>query len=60
MFKNYFNGIEGIAAYPVISLVAFFLVFLTVTIWSFKADKKELKKMSELPFADPTMSHEEF
>lgn len=60
MFKNYFNGIDGIADYPVISLVAFFLVFLTVTIWSFRADKKQLKKLSELPFTDPTLSAEDF
>ena len=52
MFKNYFKGIEGIADYPVVSLVIFFLFFIAMLIWWFLADKKELGEMSRLPLED--------
>ncbi|HNS12206.1 MAG TPA: CcoQ/FixQ family Cbb3-type cytochrome c oxidase assembly chaperone [Bacteroidia bacterium] len=50
MFKNYLNGIDGIDTYPVLSLVAFFVFFMAMTIWLFRADKKQLEKLSQLPF----------
>ena len=52
MFKNYFNGIEGIATYPVFSLVVFFLFFVSMTIWLILADKKHLSELAQLPFND--------
>ena len=54
MFKNYFKGIEGIADYPMISLLVFFLFFLVITFWSLRADKKFLKELSELPLNQST------
>ena len=54
MFKNYFKGIVGIADYPVISLVAFFLFFCIMMIWWMRTDKKQLEKMSEMPLSDFT------
>jgi cytochrome c oxidase cbb3-type subunit 4 len=49
MFKNYFNGIEGIASYPVFSLIVFFLFFLSLMIWLVRADKKALNEISRMP-----------
>jgi cbb3-type cytochrome oxidase subunit 3 len=50
MFKNYLKGIEGIADYPIVSLVAFFMFFVVMTIWLVRADKEQLNKMAHLPF----------
>ena len=50
MFKNYLKGIEGIADYPVISLVAFFLFFVAMMLWWFRADKNHLDRLSGIPF----------
>ncbi|MBS1493382.1 MAG: CcoQ/FixQ family Cbb3-type cytochrome c oxidase assembly chaperone [Bacteroidetes bacterium] len=50
MFDNILTSIEGIAIYPIFSLVIFFLFFLGLTVWVLKADKKYLEKMSEIPF----------
>ncbi len=49
MFKNYFKGIEGIATYPMFSLLVFFLFFIAVTIWAIKTDKKSLEEVSRIP-----------
>lgn len=50
MFDNIFQTIEGIAIYPIFSLMIFFLFFLGLTIWVMKVDKKYIDKMSEIPF----------
>ncbi|MBN8571753.1 MAG: CcoQ/FixQ family Cbb3-type cytochrome c oxidase assembly chaperone [Ignavibacteria bacterium] len=50
MFDNIFKTIEGIAIYPVFSLIVFLLFFIGLTIWVLKVDKKYIEKMSELPF----------
>ncbi len=52
MFKNYLKGIEGIADYPVISMVAFFIFFVAMMAWWLRADKKQLNEMSEMPLDD--------
>ncbi len=59
MFKNYFKGIEGIADYPVISMVAFFIFFIAMMAWWLRADKKQLNEMSELPLDDCTKKNQE-
>lgn len=50
MFKNYLNGIDGIATYPVFSLLVFFLFFVSLSIWLFLADKKHLNELAQIPF----------
>ncbi len=59
MFKNYLKSIEGIADYPVISLVAFFIFFLAIMVWWLRADKKLLNEMSEMPLHDLTTNNQE-
>jgi cbb3-type cytochrome oxidase subunit 3 len=49
MFRQYLDKIEGIGAYPLFSFIVFFVFFLAVTLWVFKADKKQLDEMSRLP-----------
>ncbi|MEO8446182.1 MAG: cytochrome C oxidase Cbb3 [bacterium] len=55
MFKQYFEVIEGIDIYPLISLIIFFVFFLLVIVWFFKANKGHLKEMEMIPL-DPGAS----
>ena len=49
MFNHYLQSIEGIGIYPLISLLVFFIFFVVMLIWIFKADKNHLRNMSILP-----------
>jgi hypothetical protein len=49
MFSENLERIAGIGIYPCISLLIFFLFFVGLGIWTFKADKKYLNFMSNLP-----------
>lgn len=49
MFKHYFERIQGIEIYPVISLLIFFIFFVLLFVWVVKADKKYINKMKNLP-----------
>jgi len=49
MFKHYFEIIEGIDIYPVVSLLVFFVFFIGVAIFIIFVDKSYLKKMESLP-----------
>jgi len=49
MEKEVLRAIEGIDVYPVISLVIFFIFFVFVIIWTLKADKRFIDRMSNLP-----------
>ncbi len=52
MVKNVVEAIEGIGIWGVISLMIFFLFFVTVTIWAIKADKNHIRHMERLPLDD--------
>lgn len=52
MFKYYFERIDQVEIWPVISLSIFFIFFLCLILWVFTADKQELKEASELPIGD--------
>jgi len=52
MIKNYLSAIEGISIYPIISLSIFFIFFVILGIFVFKADKTYITYMENLPFSD--------
>ena len=52
MFKYYFEQINNVAIWPVISLIIFITFFIGLLIWVFKADKKYINEMSNLPIGD--------
>jgi cytochrome c oxidase cbb3-type subunit 4 len=58
MLSEIMNTISGITIFPMIATILFFLIFLGIVIWAFKADKSYIKKMSELPL-DSTMKNGE-
>lgn len=47
--KGHMETIEGIATYPMISLLIFFVFFALLFWWVFTASKSYVKEMSELP-----------
>lgn len=52
MFKNYLEGIKGIATYPSVSLIVFFAFFTGLTIWLIRADKNKLEEINRMPLQD--------
>ncbi len=52
MFKHYFERIQNIEIWPVISLVLFFVFFIGMLVWIFTLDKKYIDKMKGLPLED--------
>lgn len=59
MYKNVLQTIEGVGIFPLISMLIFFSVFMSAVIWSFKADKKHLQRMAELPLERTSQGREE-
>jgi hypothetical protein len=49
MIRNVLQAISGIEIYPVISLMIFFSLFISVLIWFFKVDKAHLRLMEAIP-----------
>lgn len=49
MIRNVLESIQSIDIFPIISLTIFFVSFMLMLIWVLKADKKYIKKMSEMP-----------
>lgn len=50
--KNHLETIDGIAAYPMFSLLLFFFFFVVLFLWVITASKQHIKEMSELPLDD--------
>jgi len=47
--KGNLENIDGVAIYPIISLLIFFLFFVGLFWWVFTAKKEHIKKISQLP-----------
>lgn len=50
--KGHLEGIDGVATYPMISLLIFFIFFAMLFWWVFTASKAHIKEVSELPLDD--------
>ncbi len=57
MFKEVLESIEGIGIYPIISMIVFLIFFTAIIIWYFKADRKYLNKMKNLPLDNNEQSN---
>lgn len=51
-FINYLQSISGVAIYPLISLLIFFLFFTLLTIWVIKVDKEYISMLENLPMSE--------
>jgi len=58
MYKNVLQSIDNIEIWPVISFVIFFIFFLSLLLWVFTADKKNIDRMKMLPMEDSTPEQE--
>lgn len=47
--KHYFEGISDVEIYPMISLLLFFIVFVTMLIYVLRIPKKSIEEISNLP-----------
>ncbi|MCK5086140.1 MAG: cbb3-type cytochrome c oxidase subunit 3 [Melioribacteraceae bacterium] len=52
MISNYLSSIEGVSIFPIISLIIFFSIFMTVLIWVIKKDKTYMIEMANLPLEE--------
>ncbi len=49
MFKHYFELVQNVAIYPIISLIIFFGFFVLMLIYMLRLKKSYVQKMKELP-----------
>jgi len=49
MFKHYFEGIQNIEVYPIISLLIFFSFFICLFFWVSGLSKRHINDMKNLP-----------
>jgi cytochrome c oxidase cbb3-type subunit 4 len=47
--KHNLEGIDGVEIYPIISLLLFFIVFVTMVVFVFKLPKRSIDEVSQLP-----------
>ena len=52
MEKNVLQSIEGVAVYPIISFIIFFLFFLGLAVYVLVVSRQHLSTMSQLPLED--------
>lgn len=50
--KENLTTIDGIAIYPLISFMIFFMFFVLLLLWVLTYSKKDIIKLSELPFKE--------
>ena len=50
--KHNMETINGVDIYPIISLVLFFIVFVSFFVYAMTYSKDRIKELSELPFKD--------
>ncbi|MDQ7917571.1 cbb3-type cytochrome c oxidase subunit 3 [Mesonia sp. MT50] len=54
--KGNLENIDGVAIYPMISLMIFFLFFAGLFWWVFTAKKSHIKEVSNIPLEDDTIT----
>jgi len=55
--KHYFETINGVEIYPIISLVLFFIVFTTMVIIVLKMPKDSIEEISNLPLENDSKNN---
>jgi len=48
-FIHYLESITGVDIYAIIAFLIFFNIFIIISLWAWKADKKLIKKLSNIP-----------
>ncbi|MFV8359814.1 cbb3-type cytochrome oxidase subunit 3 [Flavobacterium sp. LS1P3] len=50
--KHNMETIEGVAIYPILSLLIFFVFFLGLGLWVFSYKKETINELSQIPLRD--------
>nr|WP_315163934.1 CcoQ/FixQ family Cbb3-type cytochrome c oxidase assembly chaperone [uncultured Flavobacterium sp.] len=50
--KHNMETIAGVAIYPILSLLIFFLFFVGLGLWVFSYKKEKINEMSQIPLND--------
>jgi hypothetical protein len=50
--KHNMETIDGVAIYPIMSLLIFFFFFVALGIWVFSYKKETIKALSQMPLND--------
>ena len=50
--KHNMENISGVAIYPILSLLIFFIFFLVLGIWVFSYKKEKIEEMRQIPLND--------
>ncbi|MGO4905169.1 cbb3-type cytochrome oxidase subunit 3 [Flavobacterium sp. W20_MBD1_R3] len=50
--KHNMETIEGVAIYPILSLVIFFAFFVGLGLWVFSYKKETINELSQIPLRD--------
>ncbi len=56
-FINYLESIAGVDIYGLIALIIFMVMFIVITVWTFKADKKMIDEISQIPLDNNNPIH---
>lgn len=56
--KHNLSSIDGVEIYPIISLLLFFIVFITMIVFVFKLPKNSIDEVSQLPLENDNNSKE--
>ncbi|MEM9338997.1 MAG: CcoQ/FixQ family Cbb3-type cytochrome c oxidase assembly chaperone [Bacteroidota bacterium] len=57
--KHHLETIAGIEVFPLISLILFFVFFVALTLYVFRADRKVIKHIAAIPLNDEPIEDEE-
>lgn len=55
--KGNLEQIDGVAIYPIISLLIFFVFFLLLFWWVFTAKKSHMEEVSNIPLEEDSTNH---
>lgn len=56
-FINYLENITGVSIYAMTSFFIFFSFFLAMSLWAWKADKKLIDKINNIPLDEDSISN---
>ena len=57
--SHYLQSIDGVAIYPIISLLIFATMFSLLTIWAIRIRKTDVQKMSMMPFEENEIENQD-
>lgn len=59
LVSHYLQSIEGVAIFPIISLIIFMSIFVMACYWALRLKKEDIQYMSNLPLEDNEPIQEE-